>query len=150
MIVRKLKDTDKKDYMSLVSEFYNSDAVLAPVDSSHFELTFAELMKSDARIACFVADIDGEIAGYALVARFFSQEAGGEVIWLDEIYIRDRFRGKGSGNALISKIFDEFKSAAAFRLEIEPENEGAERLYKRIGFEKLDYEQRILYKHKIL
>lgn len=150
MIIRKLENTDKNEYVKLVSEFYHSDAVLAPVDSTHFELTFAELMRSSEKIACYVAEVDGEIAGYALVARFFSQEAGGEVVWLDEIYVRDRFRGLGVGTALISRIFSDFENAAAFRLEIEPENEGAERLYRRLGFEKLDYEQRILYKHKML
>lgn len=150
MNIRKLKKSDREEYIKIVSEFYRSNAVLAPVDSSHFDLTFSELMRSDERIVCYIADIDGKIAGYALVARFFSQEAGGEVAWLDEIYVRDGFRGKGAGTALISKIFSDFENAAAFRLEIEPENEGAERLYKRLGFEKLDYEQRILDNHKIL
>ena len=149
MQVRRIKTTDKDEYINLVTEFYNSDAVLAPVDSSHFDKTFAELMRSSERVVCYVADIDGKLAGYALIARFFSQEAGGEVAWLDEIYIRDEFRGKGAGTAIINKVFEDFKDAAAFRLEIEPENEGAERLYKRLGFQKLDYEQRIKYNHKI-
>ena len=149
MQVRRIKSTDKDEYIKLVAEFYHSDAVLAPVDSSHFDKTFAELMRSDERIVCYIAESDGEIAGYALIARFFSQEAGGEVAWLDEIYIRDGFRGKGAGTAIINKVFEEFEDAAAFRLEIEPENEGAERLYKRLGFQKLDYEQRIKYNHKI-
>ncbi len=149
MEIRKIKPTDREEYKKIVGEFYSSDAVLAPVDSSHFDLTFDELMRSEERIVCYIADIDGKIAGYALIARFFSQEAGGEVAWLDEIYVRDEFRGKGAGTAIINKVFEDFKDAAAFRLEIEPENEGAERLYKRLGFEKLDYEQRIKSNHKM-
>ena len=150
MNVRRIKATDKNEYIKLVTEFYNSDAVLAPVPESHIDKAFAELMRSDERIVCYLAEEDGEIAGYALIARFYSQEAGGEVAWLDEIYIRDGFRGKGAGTAIINKVFEDFKDAAAFRLEIEPENEGAERLYKRLGFQKLDYEQRIKPNHKIL
>lgn len=150
MEIRKIKQTDKEEYKKIASEFYHSDAVLAPVDSSHFDKAFAELMRSGERIVCYVAEEDGHLAGYALIARFFSQEAGGEVVWLDEIYIRDEFRGKGAGTALINKVFEDFKDAAAYRLEIEPENEGAERLYKRLGFKKSDYEQRIKYNHKIL
>ncbi len=149
MQVRRIRPTDKDEYIKLVTEFYNSDAVLAPVPDTHFDKTFTELMRSSERIVCYVAEEDGKIAGYALIARFFSQEAGGEVAWLDEIYVRDDFRGKGAGTAIINKVFEDFKDAAAFRLEIEPENEGAERLYKRLGFQKLDYEQRIKHNHNI-
>lgn len=149
MEIRRVQPSDREEYKKIVAEFYSSDAVMAPVDSEHFDRTFDELMRSDERAVCYFADCDGKIGGYALAVRFFSQEAGGEVIWLDEIYMRNKYRGEGIGTALISRVFADFPLVAAYRLEIEPENEGAERLYRRLGFEKLAYEQRILYKHKM-
>ena len=37
------------------------------------------------------------MAGYALLAKTFSQEAGGLVVWLDEMYVRPAYRSKGLG-----------------------------------------------------
>lgn len=144
MKLKRIGKGDREPYLSLVKEFYMSEAVLHPVDESHFEAAFDELMHSDARIVCYMVEEQGETAGYILLAKFFSQEAGGEVIWFDEIYIKKDFRGKGIGSAAMRSVFEEFPDAAAFRLEIEPDNIGAKRLYEHLGFENLGYKQMIL------
>ena len=39
-----------------------------------------------------------KIAGYGLIAKTFSQEAGGMVYWLEELYILEEYRSKGLGS----------------------------------------------------
>lgn len=41
----------------------------------------------------YLFEQDGQIAGYGTLAKTFSTEAGGLVIWLEEVYIRQEFRG---------------------------------------------------------
>lgn len=140
---RKIIESDREKYIEMATDFYASPAVLHSVPSVHFERTFNEMMRSEAYALGFIIENEGKTAGYALLAKTFSQEAGGLVVWIEEIYILPEFRGKGLGGAFLEFVKNEIP-AARYRLETEPENERAKVLYKRHGFEKLDYEQFII------
>lgn len=137
-MIRKIKSEDKNEYLKMAENFYNSPAVLSPVPKSHFESTFEELMKGSAYTEGFIFESKENIAGYGLIAKTYSQEAGGLVIWIEEIYIKDNFRNKGIGSAFI-KYVKENIPAKRYRLETEPENTKAQELYKRHGFKRLEY-----------
>ncbi len=139
-MVRRLEKGDKELYLKMSHEFYNSDAVLHSVPDENFEKTFQELMKSDLYAEAFILSLDGEDVGYALLAKTFSQEAGGLCIWIEELYVRQKARGKGLGSEFF-KFLLKNRPATRYRLEIEPENEGAIRLYKRYGFADFPYGQ---------
>ena len=137
---RKIRPEDRGIYIQLSKEFYSSDAVLHAIPDENFEKTFELLMNGTPYADCYIFEHEGEAAGYALLAKTWSTEAGGNVIWLDEIYIRDKFRGKGIGTAFFAYL-DSIADTARLRLEAEPDNEAAIRLYKRMGFRELSYVQ---------
>ena len=86
---------------------------------------------------------DGAPCGFALLSKTFSQEAGGVSVTIEEIYIDEVFRGKG----LATAFFDYLKALpgiARLRIEVEDDNEGAKRLYRRMGFELLPYLQMVI------
>ena len=141
-MIRKIENKDREFYLKSVGEFYNSDAVLHPVPPENFEKTFEELMQSDLYAEAFILEQDGEPKGYALLAKTFSQEAGGLTIWVEELYVLPDFRGKGLGSEFFEYLFKN-RPAKRYRLEIEPENEGAVKLYKRYGFKDFPYGQMI-------
>ena len=82
-------------------------------------------------------------AGYAQIARTYSQEAGGPVVWIEELYVKPGYRGRGIGNAFFDLLEKTYPDAARFRLEVEEENEGAVRLYERRGYRFIPYRQMI-------
>ena len=87
---------------------------------------------------------EGEIAGYGLIAKTFSQEAGGMVYWLEELYIMEEYRSKGLGSEYFGYMEDHKEEGVTrFRLEVEKENERAWKLYKRQGYDWLEYDQMI-------
>jgi len=142
-MIRALERRDRADYLSMAHEFYAGDAVDHPIPDEFLERTFEELMGGSPYASCFVFEEEGAIRGYALLAKTWSQEAGGMVIWLEELYVRPEFQGRGLGQEFF-RFLKETMQPARFRLETEPHNHRAKALYQRQGFRFLDYESYIL------
>ncbi len=141
-MLRRVTESDRELFIRYCHDFYNGPAVLHPIPFAHHESTFDELMRSDDYLMGYIITCDEKDAGYLLLSKSFSQEAGGIVIWVEEIYIEEPFRNLGIGG----KIFDFIDSEiphARIRLEVERDNLSALRLYKRKGFRELDYMQMI-------
>ena len=135
---RNAEEKDLALFLELSQEFYRSAAVLHPIPVQYMENTFREAMRSDVYILIRILEIGGEAAGYAILSRSFSPEAGCPVCWIEELYIRPAFRGRGLGAEFLTSVRAEFPSAR-LRLEVEPENAGAVALYERLGFTPLEY-----------
>ena len=141
-MLRKITPNDRETYIALSEEFYSSDAVDHPIPVAFHEKSFDELMRSDEYIEAFIFEQDGETAGYALIAKTFSPEAGGVVVWIEELYVREGFRGKGLGKAFFAYMEQNY-NVSRYRLEVEPDNVRAKKLYSALGYKKLPYEQMI-------
>lgn len=143
-MIRKFKKEDRECYINMASEFYNSDAVLHPVPRTHFERTVSELLASDVYVQIYMIEHEDKPAGYGLISKTFSQEAGGPVIWVEELYVRPQYRSKGLGREFFSYLEKKYEGTIArFRLEVEAENKRAVSLYERQGYKMLDYVQMI-------
>lgn len=143
-MIRKMRSEDKKTYMEMAREFYHSDAVLHPVPDTYFERTADEALRSDVYAEIFLFECENEAAGYGLIAKTYSQEAGGMVWWIEEVYVREAFRSKGIGRELFAYL-DKVKGSAVtrMRLEVEEDNTRAVALYKKLGYKPLEYAQMI-------
>ena len=140
---REIREEDRAVYYDFVDKFYHSDAVNAPVPTKNYEITFNEMLRSDAYLKGYMFEEDGVPCGFALLSKTFSQEAGGVSVTIEEIYIDEECRGMG----MATEFFDYLKSKegiARLRLEVESDNEGAKRLYERMGFELLPYLQMVI------
>lgn len=141
-MIRRVGREDKEIFCTLVDEFYHTNAVLHSIPMEFIESTFTEMMQSDIYLEGYIFEHKGETAGYATVAKSFSTEAGGLVIWLEEIYIRPDYQGMGIGK----EFFDYIESRhdpKRLRLEVERSNQRAIELYKKLGYESLTYHQMI-------
>ncbi|MBR3988169.1 MAG: GNAT family N-acetyltransferase [Clostridia bacterium] len=137
-MIRKTEHKDKAEYIEMAKNFYNSPAVLSPIPDSHFENTFEEFIKRNTYAEAFIFEYDNKIAGYGLIAKTYSQEAGGIVVWIEEIYVKEAFRNKGIGSEFIEYVKNNIP-AKRYRLETEPDNIKAQELYRRHGFKNLEY-----------
>jgi len=137
-LIRKITPADREIYLRMAHDFYHSEAVLHPVPDEYLARSFDEMMRSEDYLTGLVFEAEGQIAGYALLNRSWSQEAGGMAVWIEEIYVLEEYRGRGLGHELFSEL-EKFAPAVRYRLEIEPDNHRAERLYKSMGFEPMGY-----------
>lgn len=140
-MIRKIERTDREAYLKMAWDFYHSDAVEHPVPKEFLERTFDELMRSDAYAEGLILEYEGHTAGYGLLAKTFSREAGGMVCWIEELYVKPEFRSHGLGREVFARL--ENAGYARLRLEVEPENVRAVRLYERMGYRILPYQQMI-------
>jgi ribosomal protein S18 acetylase RimI-like enzyme len=141
--IREMELSDKKEVMDMVDEFYNSDAVLHKVDMSILERSFMDAAGDEPSVCGAVLSEGDDVVGFAYMAMTYSCEAGGKTIMLEELYLKDQCRGKGYGKKFFNWMFDSFPEVIRFRLEVTGKNEGASALYRRLGFEDLDYNQMI-------
>jgi ribosomal protein S18 acetylase RimI-like enzyme len=85
-----------------------------------------------------VLEDDDAIAGYAILASFWSNELGGEICVVDELYVKPASRGRGLATWLVRELMARntawFKDAVAVELEVTPANVRARALYERLGF----------------
>jgi GNAT superfamily N-acetyltransferase len=57
-----------------------------------------------AKFRAIIAELDGQVAGYALFFEFYSSFQGCAGLQLDDIYVRSPFRKKGIGRALLAHV----------------------------------------------
>ena len=142
-MIRKINKSDKDIWLELTGEFYSSPAVDHSIPEEYRLTTFRELIKGSPYADAVIIECDGEIAGYALFAITFSQEAGGIAVWIEEAYIREAFRSRGLGREMFGYVEREYPFAARFRLEVEDDNTRAIELYTKLGYKNLPYSQMI-------
>lgn len=140
---RPITAADEAVYLQMAHDFYQSDAVDHAIPDAHIRRTFRALMNSTPFAACYLFEIDGQTAGYALLALTWSQEGGGETVWIEEIYVLPPFRSQGLGRKFFEALPALYPDAARFRLEVEDRNQRAKDLYRRMGYEMLEYQQMV-------
>lgn len=138
MKIRKIEEKDKSIYLEMAQDFYASPAVLSNVPRENLVSSFEEFTSGTPFGDAFIFEEEGSVIGYGVLAYTYSQEAGGKVVWLEEIYVKEAFRGSGIGSAFIDFVLESIP-AKRYRLETEPENEKAAALYRRKGFEFFEY-----------
>lgn len=77
------------------------------------------------------------VIGYAIVFRFWSDEYGGLILGMDELYIRREFRGQFAASQFIQAIIDAERRTASFagmELETHPGNTVAASFFESAGF----------------
>jgi len=146
-MLRPLCAADEAIYLSLADAFYHSDAVLHPVPESYLKRTFEAVISGSPFVSCYLIMEQENVAGFALLAHTWSQESGGEVVWVEELYLLPQYRGNGMGTQFFRELREMYPYASRFRLEVEEDNEKAKKLYKKMGFDFLEYQQMVLDTH---
>lgn len=138
LLIRPMVKDDTCHILQMMRVFYSSPAVSTDGSEEIFLADIENCINESPYLEGFVAEKDGDICGYVMVAKSFSTEFGKRCIWIEDIYIKDQYRGGGIGRRLMDFITERYTDCI-FRLEAEPENEIAVKLYKKCGFTVLPY-----------
>jgi GNAT superfamily N-acetyltransferase len=109
-----------------------------PVGAEQVQRTLRELRAEPVRGRAVVAELGAEVVGYALLIAFWSNEYGGEICDVDELYVKPAHRGAGIATRLFAQLEDDRalwpRRPVALELEATPANTRARAYYERLGF----------------
>jgi ribosomal protein S18 acetylase RimI-like enzyme len=110
------------------------------IDEARDRVTLQELITTPELGVAGLIISANEVAGYVLVTFCFSVEFGGRFALIDELFLSERFRRQGIGGKVLDQLAERLRQAetGAMRLEVARANVGAEKLYRRHGFEPHD------------
>lgn len=140
MVIRKIKKEDRQEVFDMMRVFYDSDVVIHTAPNEILYKVIDDCLSSMPFIEGYLFEEDGEIAGYSMVSTSYTTEYGGLCLWIEDIFIKEDFRGRGIGSDFFQFLEETYADKVVrFKLEVELENEKAISVYKRAGYEKLGY-----------
>ena len=92
----------------------------------------------------FVAELDGEVAGWAAVVPY-SRRAVYRGVGEESVYVAERARGRGIGRALLEAVIESARNGGLWTLQagIFPDNLASLELHRRLGFREVGVRERI-------
>ncbi|ACK49574.1 GCN5-related N-acetyltransferase [Methylocella silvestris BL2] len=137
--IRPARAEDCTLILSLVAELADYEHLSAEMHAGEQDI-FAALFGDAPRVFAAVAEWDGEAAGFALWFYTFSSFRGRHGVWLEDLYVRPAFRGKGCGKALLAHVarLCVAENLGRFEWSVLDWNEPSIRFYKSMGATLMD------------
>ena len=136
--IRPMMLKDKPQVFEMMKTFYTSPAVFTDGSDEIYSNDIDNCINENPYLEGFVFENTDVLQGYAMIAKSYSTEFGKPCIWIEDLYIKEEFRGLGIGKKFFDFITAKYTDSI-FRLEVEEENEPAINLYKKCGFGILPY-----------
>jgi len=121
--------------LTMMRALHVEDVAAANVDPSRFPFTIEFLIAHPSRGRIILFHQGESICGYALLIPYWSNELGGTVLCVDELFVVTEARNRGIGRSFF-RFLEETRpfDAVALALEVSVANVGARRLYESLGF----------------
>ena len=136
--IRQMRQEDKSAVMEMMRVFYASPAVLSNGSEEIFSNDIDACISDSPYLEGYIIEDTANIQGYAMVAKSFSTEFGKPCMWIEDLYMKQEYRGLGIGSQFFAYMEEKYPDAI-FRLEVEEENQRAIQVYRKNGFEVLPY-----------
>ena len=136
--IRNMMESDRMVVVDMMRAFYHSPAVWTDGSEEIYNNDVTACVGDSPYAEGFIFENHIEIIGYGMIAKSFSTEFGKPCIWIEDLYFKPEFRGKGLGGEFFAYL-DEKYPGTIMRLEAEEENERAIHVYKKCGFDVLPY-----------
>jgi len=124
--------------VDLMALYYACDHI--PFDRKTARSSLEALVNDHSLGRAWVIRSGGEAVGYFVLTLSYSLEFRGRTAFIDELFIKEGYRGKGIGTRALEFLKDAARllGVTALRLEVERKNAGAHGLYRKAGFEDHD------------
>ncbi|WP_432662315.1 GNAT family N-acetyltransferase [Wukongibacter baidiensis] len=119
----------------MIINLYKEDPEGESITREKIGDTFKQVMSFPEKCTIVVFKSSKDIVGYALLVFYWSNEYGGDILNIDELYVKSDWRGKGIASQFFKYLNEKYdEKVAAFGLEVTPSNKKALNYYKNLGF----------------
>ena len=135
---RRAGESDIDILLPLMQAYYAFDGI--GFDLEKARITLMALLR-DGNLGCAWLVQDGDVVvGYAALCFGYSLEWLGRDAFVDELYLREEYRGRGWGRATMAFVEEEARSAGirTLHLGVMKGNQAALSLYRKMGFQEHD------------
>jgi GNAT superfamily N-acetyltransferase len=135
MAFRPASDADLEALLTLQGEYYEEDGY--PFSLEDARVAASTLVGEPSLGSAWIAEENGELAGFLIVTYGWSLEYNGKDAFVDELYVRPRFRGHGLGREGLGLAEWVCRGAGVRALHLEVERRRHDRtrqMYRRAGF----------------
>src|SRR5689334_10802870 len=101
---RLARPEDDERIVELCLQLYREDPGAVAVGREQAAGTLSTFRREPWRGRAVVLELDGAVEGYALLVSFWSNELGGEICEVDELFVASGRRNAGHGRALFEAI----------------------------------------------
>jgi len=132
------KESDMEILLELMRESYAFEQF--PFNRSAARKALSDILHHDSLGRVWLIKTENKVIGYIVLTLGFSLEYHGRDAIIDELYIKEDYRGQGIGTRAIELASKESRllGIKALHLEVERKNTNAQRFYRKIGFEDHD------------
>lgn len=133
-LVRKAGPADLTLLLPLIEAYHEFESI-ASTEAQRSEAV-EPLLRDAALGSIWLIEKSGAPVGYIALCYGYSIEFGGRDAFIDEFYILPGERGQGIGTEVVDAVKAEAaaEGVLALHLEVDRNNDGARRLYERMGF----------------
>ena len=138
------KITDIKELIDLMSDFYEDAGYRLNIELSKRAI---RTLLADSKLGrVWLLEYSNQIAGYVVLTLVFSMEYGGLCAFVDDFFIRTRFRRLGLGRVGMEALLAECRQRGvrAVNIEVGRENLPAKEFYASFGFDELNPDRQIV------
>ena len=131
------RDYEEDDFYHLcemVFSLYKEDPEGEPISADKINLTICESLDFPEKLRIVMICADEEVIGYCILCFYWSNEYGGDILNIDEIYVKQEYRNNGIAADFIKGLLEVSSNVVAVAAETTPSNSEALKLYERLGF----------------
>ena len=136
--IREMVEDDRETVVDMMRTFYHSPAVWTNGSEEIYNNDVTACVSGSPYAEGFIFENGNDVCGYGMIAKSFSTEFGKPCIWVEDLYLKEKYRGMGIGSSFFSYLEHEFPNTI-MRLEVEEDNTRAVAVYKKNGYETLPY-----------
>ena len=128
---------DDDALVEMCLRLYDEDPGILPIHPENMRATIRALRREPSRGRAVVLEIESQISGYALLIAFWSNELGGDICEVDELFVVPERRNLGHGKSLFEGILQGSlwpTPIVGMALGVTPDNVRARRFYERLSF----------------
>ena len=103
LAIRAAQREDSALIFALVRELAEYEKLTHELDATGQQIA-AALFAPEPKLYCDIAEWNGEPVGFAVWFLIFSTFRGRHGLYLEDIFVRPRFRGRGIGKALMARL----------------------------------------------